>query len=487
MLNGIRSLQFAVRWRVIAHHSGQLLLIVAALISVPALLCLFAADYAAALRYLLVIVMLLLAGIGGSVLKSTRDIQRNEALVISVLVFIITALVMVLPMMSYGLGFADALFETVSAVTTTGLSTLATVDDKPLTFLFARAWLQWVGGLGVVVLALALFISPGTASMRLGFDKRETSGIEGGTRAHAKRLLMIYVILTVLGIVLLLLLGSSFSEAVIYALAAISTGGFANGDASLLEYGHWYQRFAVLFISLLGAVIFSWYFLFRDKGIRVALADPRPRFLLLGCTISSLLVGATLAAEQNWSLQGWLHGIASAISAQTTAGFAAMPIAQMPAISQLLLTGSMLVGGDLGSTAGGIKIFRFLICLRLLQLLLQRIAITAQGVVIPKVYGKKLESSEVEAAVAIVFAYLLVISLSWLCFVAYGYPPLPALFDVVSATATVGLSAGIVGPDLPLFLKSVLCMDMLMGRMEIIAVIVLVLPGTWFGKRRSSL
>jgi trk system potassium uptake protein TrkH len=146
----------------------------------------------------------------------------------------------------------------------------------------------------------------------------------------------------------------------------------------------------------------------------------------------------------------------------------------------------MFVGGGLGSTAGGIKIFRLLVCLRILGLLLDRISILRSGRASLRLGGDSVSPDEVEWVVGVVSAFGILVLLSWLAFLTYGYAPLDSLFEVVSAVGTVGLSAGITSAELPAFLKGVLSLDMLMGRVEVVAFIVLLRPSTWLVRRRSS-
>ena len=144
---------------------------------------------------------------------------------------------------------------------------------------------------------------------------------------------------------------------------------------------------------------------------------------------------------------------------------------------------SMFIGGGIGSTTGGIKILRLLILLRLFQILLQRTTISSHAVSEARLGGKLLESDDIQRALLLIFLFLLVILFSWFAFLMFGYPAMDALFEVVSAIGTVGLSTGITGEDLPQVLKALLCIDMLVGRVEIVALLVVLYPATWFGKR----
>ncbi|MGA7180875.1 MAG: potassium transporter TrkG [Thiobacillaceae bacterium] len=180
------------------------------------------------------------------------------------------------------------------------------------------------------------------------------------------------------------------------------------------------------------------------------------------------------------------QGALLAVSAQSTAGFSALSIASLDAFPKGLLILSMAVGGSLGSTAGGVKLLRVLVLLRLIQTLLRRTAAPEHAVVEARLGGRRLMEEDMIHALLIIALFAAVIVLSWLVFLAHGYPALDALFEVVSATGTVGLSTGITSSDLPDLHKLVLCFDMLAGRLEIVALLVTLYPVTWIGRKREA-
>ena len=169
----------------------------------------------------------------------------------------------------------------------------------------------------------------------------------------------------------------------------------------------------------------------------------------------------------------------SGVAAQTPPGFSTVPVEGRDPASKLVLILAMAVGGDMGSTAGGIKIFRLLVILKMVQHLFARTALPRHAVVDVRVAGRALESPEIALALVMVSLFAAVAVLSRLPFLIAGYDPLDALFEVVSALGTVGLSSGVSGPELPPLLKGVLCLDMLAGRLDILAFLVLFFPPTW--------
>ena len=250
----MRVLRYAVRPRPVLKYIGQLCFVLALFTVVPLSVALLTGDYGVSWRYGAVIAIVLALGFSLMRLPPPKQLQVNEAIVITALMFLLTPLIMAWPAMGSGLSFLDAAFETISAVTTTGLTVTATVADKPTTFLFARAWMQWVGGLGIVVLSLAILIQPGLAAKRLGDHEDYEDDLAGGTRARARIVLGVYAVLTAVGILALGLLGSGWFNAVVYTLAAISTGGFAPHDASLAALPNGATQGAVILISVAGGM-----------------------------------------------------------------------------------------------------------------------------------------------------------------------------------------------------------------------------------------
>ncbi|MFC1857405.1 TrkH family potassium uptake protein [Thermodesulfobacteriota bacterium] len=479
-------LSYAVRFRVVFKYFGQLCLVLAVLTMVSLVVSLIFGDIPMSLRYGIVICGLAAFGAGLARLRAPSRVQANEGMVLVALMFLFTPLVMSYPMMGSGLGFLDALFEAVSGVTTTGLSTKATLVAAPQTFLFARAWMQWYGGLGVVVLSLALIMQPGLVAKGLAVTEAESDDLVGGTRAYARRALIVYGVLTALGIIGSWSMGVGVFDAVLYTFAAVSTGGFAPHDGSLATFG-WPAQVWITLLCLAGAIPLAFYYrMFKEKR-RVAVDFLQLRAVVVACLVVSLAVGVAmrLSAGMAWP-QVLHHAPLLAFSAQTTAGFSSMPCGQLDAGSKLVLIFSMLVGGGAGSTAGGFKLLRLLIAASVFRLILLRTCLPKHAVIEPRAAGRRLQHEEIQAALLLIVLFVAVVALSWMPFVVMGYSPLDSLFEVVSATGTAGLSVGLTSATLPALLKGILCVDMLMGRLEIIAWFVLLYPGTWFGRRMEG-
>ena len=480
-------LSYAVRLRVIGKYFGQLSLVVAMLTLVPLAVAFGTREFDVALRYGVVIAILASGGSLLAKLRPTRRVQTNEAMILAALTFLVTPLLMAYPMMGAGLAFGDALFEAISAATTTGLSTLATVEDKPLVFLFGRSWMQWYGGLGIMVLSLALLMRPGITAKSLAVTEDMSADLVGGTKSYARRVVIVYAALTGLGIFVLLLAGGDFFNAVVYTLSAVSTGGFAPHDASLGHFPGGLLPWLTILACLACALPLTLYYQgWSDRG-KSLFQDLQLRTLI----VVSLLVSLALSACMHFVMhlpwqQALYHGPLVAFSAQTTAGFTTLNLEDLDAASKMVVILSMAIGGGMGSTAGGIKVLRLIIVLRLLQLTLVKTCLPPHAILDHRLGGHRLEDEQIRQTLLFVLLFFAVITFSWIPFLVLGYDPLDALFDVVSATGTVGLSAGVVGPELPAALKAILCVNMLMGRLEILVWLVILYPRTWIGNRAEE-
>lgn len=486
MNENLAALTYAVRPKVVAKYLGQLMIMLALLTAAPLAVALLFGEWTAAARLTAVTVLLVAGGIPAARLRPPAQIQTNEALVVVAGAFLIASVLLAYPLAERGLSFHDALFEAVSAVTTTGLSTVGSLRGHSHTFLFLRAWMQWFGGMGIAVLSVALLMSHHVAARRLT-EPVSGENLVTTSRTYARRIVAVYLVMTVAAIATLRPFTPDTLTAIAYSLSAVSTGGFSPTDNSLLSLGHWEARWGIMAFAFLGAVPLALYHALFRRNWRQLIGDIELQGLVAALLIGIVLLSLFLPRPtgETWTT-ALAHTIITAASAQTTTGFSTIDVPALNAPSKGVLILSMFIGGGVGSTAGGIKILRLLIMLRLLQLTVRRTALAGHTVVTPRLAGKTLEDEDIIRTLLLILSFIIVVLLSWLAFLAYGYAPLNSLFEVVSATDTVGLSTGITRPGLQPTLKTVLCADMLLGRLEVIALLVVLYPKTWIGNRTES-
>jgi trk system potassium uptake protein TrkH len=240
---------------------------------------------------------------------------------------------------------------------------------------------------------------------------------------------------------------------------------------------------AILF-GVAGSLPLYLYFRVYASGWRDFVRDSQVPAIGFACLLAAGVLTVLLGAGDGHTwLQSLYHGPLLALSAQTTTGFSTTNVGELDSASKLLLILAMLIGGGVGSTAGGIKVLRLLILLGVVQQMVIRTCLPTHAVSEPHLAGRKLNEFEIRDALVVAILFMVVIVISWFVFLTLGEDPLGSLFEVVSATGTVGLSTGICRPALPALLRIVLCIDMLMGRLEVFAWLVVLHRGTWFGKR----
>jgi len=483
----LKAISFAARPAVVGRYLGDLLLAVGLLTIVPAAVAgafgdlLASATLATAAGVTAWVAMLLRR------IPAPQSIQSNEAMIVASGAFVLAPLGAIVPFMaSTHAGFLDAFFEAVSAVTTTGLTTLPSLDGLPESFLFTRAWMQWYGGLGIVTLSIPLLGSAGLAARRLALPDAEGALIPESVRARARQAIVFYTGLAVLGVIALAAAGATPFDSVVHALAGVSTGGFSSHDESLAAVGSWPVQAVATGLGLAGAVALPVYHRVRRNGLRALSGDVELRALLGGCLALSVLLGITMLVESKLALDHVLRSAPLlATSAQTTTGFTPTSVAELGPTSKLMLIVSMLTGGSAHSTAGGMKLLRVLIAFRLLRWAVARTSFASHAVSEPTLAGEALGTNEIQRALVVILYFILTVGLSWLPFVASGYDPMDSLFEVASAVGTTGLSTGISRVELEWYLKLVLCADMLFGRVEILALLVVLRPGTWWIRKAA--
>lgn len=409
------------------------------------------------------------------------DLRGIEAVVTIALVFVIGALLITPGFLALGMPPVDALFEAMSAVTTTGLSVAADPDGWPFAGHVLRAWVQWCGGLVMATAVLALLLPSGLPARRLGQAGIDQGDRIASTRRQAQQLLGIYLGLTVAMAGVTALAVPDTREAVVLTLAAISTGGFSPRSDSLESYSPLGQGLVML-TCVLGAVSLLSYVLILQGKLRAAWSLGSMRRVLLALVGFSATYAAMLyvGGFRDW---GRIYAEAlNVVSGLTTAGFSTGPMPPAGA-ALLVIVMAMLAGGDVGSTAGGLKLARLGIALRTVLHSAQRLRLPSNAVAPLRHRGEKVEASTLTALLGLVAIYLAAVALVWLHMVAHGHPALPALFEVVSTLSTVGLSTGLVGADLSTDLKLSLSFGMWLGRLEFFAVLLLLAPRTWLSRR----
>lgn len=384
--------------------------------------------------------------------------------------------------------FTNAFFESVSGLTTTGATVIVGLDDAPKGILLWRALLQWLGGIGIIGVAISILPALGVGGMQLfrteSSDRSEK--VMPRVREIATGIVLIYVALTVACGLAYWLVAMTPFEALAHALTTVSTAGFSTSDISIARWDsaalHW---IATLFM-LSGAVPFVLY-LRLVQGQRDALRDSQVWFLvgLLAAVIVAVAALLTLAGKHS-AADALRLAAFNVVSVVTTTGYATADYTLWGNLMIGLFFGLMFVGGCTGSTSGGMKIFRFQVMIRMLQSQFLRL-LYPRGV-FPRIYAGRLLPDEVIGSVVVFFSlYFICYSALTVAMMAFDLDFLTSASAAVAALSNVGPGLGpIIGPagnfaTLPDASKWLLCFGMLLGRLELFTVLILFFPQFWRG------
>lgn len=409
------------------------------------------------------------------------DMTGKDALVVTALSYLIYSLIgacAYLPISSY----VDGFFESMSGFTTTGL-TVINPEIMPATLLFFRSYSQWIGGAGIMILSLIVLVGPGRNAFKLYTAEYGEQNLLGDVKATARIVMAVYMSITVLGFVVFKLTGISYFESLLTILTTVSTGGFSSYQSSL---GYYYSNnffiAAVIFFMFLGAIGFPTYYLLLKKKFGKTIIDVQIRYLLIIAAVASLFM---IIAWQ-WRPEKLLSAIFTSVTSLTTTGFSLSPTSDWPSEVKLISIILMIIGGSSGSTAGGLKLFRFVLMLKLVKWFFNRMLLPREARLPLKIGDLNIEQGTIRHVLTFLFLYIMFILLTTITLSFYGHKTVDSLFEATSALGTVGLSTGITSAELPVIPKLLLAINMWAGRLEILSVLILFYPPLWIPKRRRK-
>ena len=371
----------------------------------------------------------------------------------------------------------NAIFEAFSGFTSTGLSMAFNYSELPHTLQWWRSLIEWVGGVGVIVLVISL-LEPATETDQLYNAEGRSQKIGLTLSVTVKRIWWIYLLYTIGGIFLFRIVGMSWWEALNHGMTGIATGGFSVTENSISSYGVG-VKLAVIFVMILGAISFATHYQFlRHRKVSAFWSDNQHQALWIILILGTLsLWGFHRLAAKDVPFIDILFQWTSAVS---TCGFSTTSVESWDGGAKLLMSMAMLTGGTAGSTAGGIKLSRVVIIFKAIVWRFRRIALLPHEMMRYELDGKIIKETEanrrVEAAAVLAILWLSVVVvgvfiLQYLKLPIYGL--IDVIFEVASATSGVGLSTGITHPDLPWLGKLTLICLMWIGRLEIISALLL--------------
>jgi len=384
----------------------------------------------------------------------------------------------------------NALFESMSGFTGTGLTMTDNEEVLPRTLQWWRTFSEWIGGVGVIVLTTAILSRPGSGSLTLYESEARSEKIHPSIVSTVRTIWWIFILFTFLSILVLWLAGMPIWGAINHGMTGLATGGFSITDNSIATYDSVAIDFGLLPIMLLGSIAFPVHYLILQGDLRNFYADLQTRWVFGYMGIGSALLWGFLyfGGPYETPFAALRYGLFQFVSAATCTGFQTavnatnVALGRWPSYAQLTVTFGMFVGGAAGSTAGGIKLIRGLTLAKGIRHQIADVFYPESAIRRLEINGRRLNEEEASRE----FMEAAIIVILWITFLVVGtflllltlpsgeYSLANVLFEVASAQGNVGLSSGITGPDsLPTFGKIAFLFHMWIGRLEIIPVLVM--------------
>ena len=419
-----------------------------------------------------------------------KELRNRDGFLITVLFWTVLGAFGSLPFLlaeDPNLTIIDAMFESFSGLTTTGATVMTGLDLLPHSILYYRQQLQWLGGMGIVVLAVAILPTLGVGGMALYRTEipgpLKDSKLTPRITETAKALWYIYATLTVACMLAYMAAGMDWFDALGHSFSTVAIGGFSTYDASIGYFDSATIEMICVGFMLISAFSFSLHFIaWREKRLTHYFQDPEARFLMLFLLGLSVVTVLSLWLTDTYdTLRGLRHGVFQVVSVATTAGFGVTDFSVWPGALPFLLFMAAFVGGCSGSTGGGMKVIRIILIVKQGMREIMRL-IHPNAVIAVKVGKVSVPDGIAQAVWGFFSVYVLLFFLMLVGVMATGV-------DQVTAWSTVGSALNNLGPalgeasshygDVPEVAKWILVVAMLLGRLEIFTVLVLFTPAFW--------
>ncbi|MEM7540246.1 MAG: TrkH family potassium uptake protein [Pseudomonadota bacterium] len=421
--------------------------------------------------------------------KVNRELKLRDGFVIVVLFWLVLGVTGAIPfVLAQDMRVADAVFESVSGLTTTGATVIVGIESLPTSIQFYRHLLQWLGGMGIIVLAVAILPMLGVGGMQL--YRAETPGPMKDSKLTpritetAKALWYIYLSLTIACALAYYLAGMSFFDALCHSFSTVAIGGFSTHDNSLGYFDSVAIESVAIIFMFIAAINFSLHFLgWRFRNAKPYLYDSELRAfaaLLMLVFLCCWLGLAVFYPQTSW-LENLRHAMFQTISIGTTTGYTTTSFQAWPSFLPLVLLFMSFIGGCAGSTAGGIKVVRMLLLFKQGVREIKRL-VHPSAIIVIRVGDRPISDRVVEAVWGFFAAYVAIFVLLMLAILATGLDQVTAFSAVAACLNNLGPGLGEVSynyQNIPAAAKYLLAFAMLLGRLEIFTLLVLLSPTFW--------
>ncbi len=421
--------------------------------------------------------------------KTKQEVRPKEGFLIVALGWIVFSALGALPYMlgHYIPSFTDAFFETMSGFTTTGATILTDIEALPEGILFWRSFTHWVGGMGIIVLGIAILPLLGVGGMQL--FKAEVPGpiadkLTPRVTETAKILWGVYVLLSVIETILLMLGGMNLHSALCHTFGTMATGGYSTMNASVGGHESAYIDYVIIIFMIIAGMNFSLHYRLLKGNIKEVLLNRELQFYFAIITFATLIIGVdTYMNNYSTILETLRYTLFQVVSIITTTGYGTADYEQWSISSQLVLFLIMFVGGMAGSTGGGMKVMRVYLLIKFVYAEIVRL-VHPQAIV-PVRMGDITVSRDVMMNILGFFVlYMLIAAFSSLFLSFFGIGIATSIGAVAATLNNIGPGLEFVGPTdnyafLPDIVKWLLSVLMLLGRLEVYTVIILLAPSFW--------
>ncbi len=421
--------------------------------------------------------------------QKEKQLSHRDGIAIVTVGWIMAGLIGALPYLLAGVipDFTDACFESISGFTTTGASIITDIESLPEGILLWRSLTQWLGGMGIIVLSIAILPFLGIGGMQLykaEIPSPVVDKLKPRISETARILWKIYLLMTLLQVALLLGGGMSLFDAVCHAFSTMPTGGFSTKNAGIAQFNSAYFDFVIVIFMLLAGINFSLHYRLLKGDLKIFGKDSECRVFLIIVGTFILLVTLDIYGDVYKSLSQAFRFAAFQVSAIiTTTGFVSADYETWPHFSQLILFICMFFGAMAGSTGGGIKIVRLILMVKHGYQQIFRI-IHPHAVTTVKLDGQAVSTDVLGSIWGFFFLYMGLFVVASLVMAGLGLDFITSISSVAASIGNIGPGFGLVGPirnylEIPTVGKWVLISCMLLGRLEIYTVIVLLVPEYW--------
>ena len=425
-------------------------------------------------------------------LKFRRELKPRDGFLLVTLVWVLMSASATIPLLLAlpHLSFTRAFFETMSGLTTTGSTVLTDLENLPPSLLFWRASLQWFGGLGIIVMALAVLPLLGVGGMQL--YKAEAPGpikdekLAPRITETAKSLWFVYATLTAVGIVSLRICGMSWFDAICHAFSVVGLGGFSTHDDNIAHFKSPAIEFVLIVLMFVASLNFARHFIaLRRLSLQTYTRDPEFKAIFAILLASVIVIAGLLTWHGVYPgfMTSLRHSAFNVVSMATTTGFVTQDYSTWPVFAPIWMLFLSCIVCSTGSTGGGIKMFRTLLLARQagreLKLLVHPSAMAPV-----RIGGRVIPDRVADAVLGFIFLYFMTVALLTFALLVSGLDFDSSFSAIVAAINNTAHGLGTVGPvrnyhSLTVFQTWVCTVAMLLGRLEIFSVIVLLTPAFW--------